>query len=329
MREHAAIGVDIGGTKTLCALLNPRFKILRQCKFKTSPPDGRVKFMEQLNGCIQKVGKQAEAEGLEVVGIGIACAGRVDREAGKIISAPNIVWLENFLIARALKRSTGLGSVIGNDVQLALDAEHQLGVAVDCSDVLGVFFGTGVGGAAIFDGRLYYGASGVGGQVGGILAHSIGGADTLESHGTLDRIASKNAIAGAALGMGVKQWAPHLYREVGTDLSKVTWGALARARKRGDRHIEELVRSRMRMAAITLSSVVNFMNPDMLVLGGGLTEEMPQLVRSEIENGLRDYLEPEVKRKLKVKTARFGNRAGAVGAARIALKKFGEKGGRS
>ncbi|HEV8544177.1 MAG TPA: ROK family protein [Verrucomicrobiae bacterium] len=322
MRERAVIGVDIGGTKTLCALINERFKLRQYFKFKTSPPDGRPKFMQELGNSIEMLKRRAAREHLEVVGIGLACAGKVDSETGKIINAPNVLWLEGFQIGRALKRATGLNSVMGNDVQLALEAEHQLGVAVGCSNVLGVFFGTGVGGAALFNGKLYRGASGAGGQVGGILAHSLGGADTPESHGTLDRIASKAAIAGAALGMGLKQWAPHLYREVGSDLSKVTWGALARARKKGDRHIEDLVRSRIRVAAITLSSIINFMNPEMLVLGGGLTEELPQLVRSETEVGLRDYLEPEVKAALKIKTAQFGNRAGAIGAASLALKKF-------
>jgi glucokinase len=215
-----------------------------------------------------------------------------------------------------------LESVIGNDVELALYGEQQLGVAKGCSQVLGVFFGTGVGGAAIINGRIYHGASGHGGNVGATLTHQIGGADGLESHGILDRIASKAAIAGAAIGMGVKQWAPNLYKEVGTDISKVTWGSLARARKAGDKKVEELIRSRLRVVGVALSSIVNFLNPEMLVLGGGLTEEMPKLIVSELENGLREYLSPEVSRKLKIKSAKFGNRAGVIGAAKLAFKKL-------
>ena len=109
---------------------------------------------------------------------------------------------------------------------------------------------------------------------------------------------------------------------MGTDLSKVTWGALRRAIRKGDAHIEDLLRARLRIVGSALSNIVNFMNPEMLVLGGGLSEEMPQLVRSEIDRGLRKYLPPEISKPLAIKVARFKNKAGAMGAARLA---FGAK----
>lgn len=323
MGERAVIGVDIGGTKTLCVLLSEKFEELEKIKFRTSAPEGRAVFMKRLLTACRELGTKAKKLKMELAGIGLACAGEVDRKTCTIVAAPNILWLERFQIGRVFKREMHLDSIIGNDVQLALYCEHELGNAMGCSHVLGVFFGTGVGGAAIINGKLYHGASGMGGQVGSVLTHPIGGAETLESHGMLDRIASKAAIGGAALGMGVKQWAPNLFKETGTDLSKVSWGALARARKKGDRQIEELIRSRMRVVGIALSSVVNFMNPEMLILGGGLTEEMPRLIQSEVESGLREYLVPAVSKQLKVKVAKFGNRAGAIGAGKLAFKKFG------
>jgi glucokinase len=283
---------------------------------------GRRAFSKRLAEAVQQLAAHAQKAEMELIGVGIASAGRVDCEKRLIVESPNILCLEGFDIGRVVKRAVKLESVIGNDVQLALYGEHQLGVAKECQHVLGVFFGTGVGGAAIIDGRLFEGASGHGGQVGATLTHSIGGAETLESHGILDRIASKAAIAGAAIGMGVKQWAPNLYKEVGTDISLVSWGALSRARKAGDKQIDDLVRGRLRVVGIALSSIVNFMNPEMLVLGGGLTEEMPRLVVPAVESGMREYLVPEVSRKLKIKAAKFGNRAGALGAAKLAFKEL-------
>ncbi|MGZ8900991.1 MAG: ROK family protein [Limisphaerales bacterium] len=322
MAKRAAIGIDIGGTKTLCALVSDRFEILQQVKFLTSPEEGRREFSKSLTAAATALAREAHKRELRLVGIGIASAGRVDRKHCTITSSPNILWLEGFRVGAILKKAVKLESVIGNDVQLALYGEQQLGIAAGCSQVLGVFFGTGVGGAAIVNGRIYRGASGAGGNVGATLTHQIGGVDGLESHGMLDRIASKGAIAGAAIGMGLKQWAPHLYKEVGTDISKVTWGSIARARKSGDKKVEELIRSRLRVAGIALSSIVNFLNPEMLVLGGGLTEELPRLVVSGVERGLREYLTPEVSRKLKIRAAKFGNKAGVIGAARLAFKKL-------
>jgi glucokinase len=323
MAKRGAIGIDVGGTKTLCLLVDERFRILKEIKFKTAPEDGRARFAKRLrNATAELVARSKKAE-LQLVGIGIACAGQVDPDKGLIVECPNVPPLEGFQIGRALRQETKLDSVLGNDVQLALYGEHQLGVAVGCKHVLGVFFGTGVGGAAILQNKLYTGASGTGGQVGATLTHSIGGADALESHGKLDRVASKAAITGAAIGMGAKQWAPNLFKEVGTDISKVSWGALARARQAGDKQIDHLLRARLQVVGIALSSIVNFLNPEMLVLGGGLTEEMPRMVLSAVERGLREYLEPEVSRTLKVKHAKFGNKAGAIGAAKFAFQELG------
>jgi len=323
MGKRAVLGIDIGGTKTLCALIDERFRLVDQSKFKTAPAEGKDAFLKRFLDVVKRLCVRARQEKLKLVGAGIAIAGRVDFKNKVIKRSPNILFLEGVAIGRILKKAVDLDCVVGNDVQLAIYAEHQLGVAAGKNNVLGVFFGTGVGGAAIINGRVYRGTTGHGGQVGAILAHSMGGAETLDSHGMLDRIASKSAIAGAALAMGVKQWAPHLYKEVGSDISKVSWGALARARKKGDRHVEGLIRARMKAAGIALSSVVNFLNPEMLVLGGGLTEEMPKLVVAEVENGLREFLVPEVSKVLTVKPAKFANNAGAIGAAKLAFKKLG------
>jgi glucokinase len=178
-----------------------------------------------------------------------------------------------------------------------------------------------VGGAAIINDKLYTGASGFGGQVGGLVAQPVGGPEAALSHGIVDRIASKSAIASEALVMAIKNWAPYLHREVGTDLSKITWGILERAIKHGDDRIEEMLRARMRVVGIALANVVNFLNPEMLVLGGGLVGQMPELVIEEIESGLRDYLTPEVSKAVRVKAAKLGGQAVAVGAAHQALTK--------
>lgn len=324
MGKFSAIGIDIGGTKTLCALIDHRFQIVEQVKFKTAPEEGPRKFKDRLRKAVEDLGGLARKRKEKLAGIGVASAGCVDIKNGLIKSSPNVVWLKDFAIGKFLKRVSKLDAVIGNDVQLGLYGEHQLGVAVDCENVLGVFFGTGVGGAVIINGKLYEGC-GHGGEVGATLTHQIGGAETLESHGTLDRIASKGAIAGAAISMGVKQWAPHLYREVGSDITKVTWGALSRARKAGDKQMDELIRSRLRVVGVALSSIVNFLNPKMLVLGGGLTEEMPKLVVPSVETGLREYLRPQVARTLEVKAAKFGNKAGVIGAAKRAFEHFEER----
>jgi glucokinase len=319
MRKPAAVGIDVGGTKTLCVLVDKQFRVRDQIKFKTVAEGGRSRFTRKLNEALGALVAGARAKGFEVVAVGIGCAGTVDHDEIQIRISPNLRMLENYLIGKQVRKVVKATMTIGNDVQTGIYAEHELGAAKGCDHVLGVFFGTGVGGAAIINKKVYIGACGFGGQVGGLVAQPVGGPGAALSHGIIDRIASKSAIASEALVMAIKNWAPYLHREVGTDLSKITWGILERAIKHGDNRIEEMLRARMRVVGISLSNVVNFMNPDMLVLGGGLVGQMARLVLEEIETGLREYLTPEVGKVLRIKTAKLGSNAVAIGAAHKAL----------
>lgn len=323
MSEHGSIGIDVGGTKTLCILTDDRLDPVAEVKFKTQPTLGVRRYTTQLHAAVRELKRAARKKDLALVGIGIGFAGQVDKRRCVVQTAPNIVALENYPIGDTLEEATGLKCVIRNDVHLGLYAEHQVGVAKGCNDVLGVFFGTGVGGAAIVNGRLHEGASGFGGQVGCLLAQPVGGPEAAQSHGIVDRIASKASIASEALQMAVRNWAPYLHKHVGTDLSKIGWGMLAKAIAKGDHRIEEMLCARMQVVGIALSNVVNFLNPEMLVLGGGLTDEMPKLVVSELAEGLRKHLVPEVDKALKIKAAKLGAMAVAVGAAKLALVELG------
>ena len=301
MSKSVALGIDIGGTKTLCVLVNRRCETLEVVRFKTASHEGLSKFKARLLEAVRSLEHTALARGDKLVGIGIGFAGSVNRKKGIIETSPNLLALEGFRLGDFLAKPLRTEVIIGNDVQMGVVAEHKLGAAVGCANVLGVFFGTGVGGAAIINHKIYRGASGRGGQVGSILAQPVGGPKAAQSHGILDRIASKAAIAGEALVMAVKDWAPYLHNKVGSDLSKVGWGIIRRAIEHGDDRVEEMLRARMNVVGIALSNVVNFLNPDMVVLGGGLVNEMPELVLAEIERGLREYLVPEVSQVLKVR----------------------------
>ena len=327
MNNAAALGIDVGGTKTLCLLVNSRCEPLEEIKFKTAPSEGRKEFTKNLLAAARALKRNADEKGLKFVGIGVGCAGSVDNQAGRILVAPNLLCLEDYPIAKHLRRVIKAKVIMGNDVHLGLHAEHQLGAAKGCTHVLGVFFGTGVGGAAILNDEVYVGASRLGGQVGHILAQPVGGREAALSHGIVDRIASKDAIAGEALVMAVKDWAPYLHKKVGTDLSKIGWRTLKRAIKYGDSRIEEMLRARMRVVGIALSSIVNFLNPQLVVLGGGLMDEMAKLVLSEVEARLREHLMPEISKAVLVKPGKLHGAAVALGAAHLALEGWRKRNG--
>jgi len=320
MNKVAALGIDVGGTKTLCLLVNSHCEPLEEIKFKTAPEEGRTEFTKNLLRAVAELKSISDERKLKIVGIGVGCAGSVDKANGRIETAPNLICLEDYPIAKHLRRAIKTKVTLDNDVHMGLYAEHKLGAAKGCSYALGVFFGTGVGGAVILDGKIYTGATGFGGQIGHILAQPVGGREAALSHGIVDRIASKAAIAGEALVMAVKDWAPYLHKRVGTDLSNITWRILKRAIKHGDDRIDEMLRARMRVVGIALSGIVNFLNLEMVVLGGGLMDEMPKLVLSEVEAGLREHLMPEISKVVLLRPAKLRGASVALGAAHRALE---------
>jgi glucokinase len=319
MRRRGALGVDIGGTKSLFALFDEDYAVVEAIKLKTNPDKGRKAFTEALTEAIEQLVEKAHEANLVLAGVGAGVAGQVDVAAGAMATCPNVPFLAGYPFCERLSALAGVEAILVNDVQAGLYAEHQLGVARGRKHVLGVFIGTGIGGALIIDGKLHTGASGHAGDIGHYLLHAIGPLTGSQREGVLDDVASRTGIAGDAATLALKQWAPHLLEHAGTDVARITSGDLARAIEAGDEALEELVRSRARTVGIALSNFVDFINPDMIVLGGGLVEAMPELELEEIRAGIERHSAPEAFAAVTLAVASLGDHAVTTGAAKLAV----------
>ena len=316
--SRGVIGIDLGGTKTLLALFDERFNLITEIKMKTEPEKSGKRFMERVLNALHTLLSRADADGMKVMGVGLGCAGLIDEENGVIVASPNIPFLKKFPIAQTIEHATGLRVRIRNDVQAGLYGEHQLGAARGCRTAIGVFIGTGIGGALIVKGNLHRGVSGMAGELGRFLVAPMGPLSGSERHGILDDVASRTAIAAEAAALAAKQWAPSLLAEVGTDLANIRSNALARSIKAGDIHVEELVRSRSRLVGIAVANLVNFLAPDMVVFGGGLVEAMGEIIVPEAEAALKMFTDPLIFKHLRVAAAELGGHCITAGAAHMA-----------
>jgi glucokinase len=319
--KRAILGIDIGGTKTMFGLFDERFHVVDELKIKTRA-DKEKAFTRGLEESVASLLSSAHKRGLTVVGVGVGCAGTIDRETELLTVSPNIPFLKGYPLKMRLARMTGTPVFLGNDVHMGLYGEQQLGAAKGLKHVLGVFFGTGIGGAVIIDGKLYEGANGAAGEIGHTLMSPLGHLAGSERQGVLDDFASRNAIAGEAASMAAKHMAPHLYKEAGADVDKINSSALARAIEAGDKKLEEMVRSRARMAGIVLSNLVDFLSPEMVVLGGGLVEKMPALFRKEFSSGIRAHTNADVRDRVKIAVIELEGHSVSAGAAKMAWHRF-------
>ena len=322
-RKRAHIGIDIGGTKSLYALFDDSFEVLAEEKLRTHPDDGgAAEFTRAMSKAVKSLMAEAKRKGLEVRRVGVGCAGDIDMKNGIVRESPNLRFLDGYDLHDRLEKLTDAKVFVGHDVQAALYGEYRRGAAKKGRHVIGVWLGTGVGGALIIDGRLHLGATGYAGDIGNYLLHAVEGHEIVNRKEVLDSVASRTAIAGEAATLAAKHRAPSLRKSAGTDVTEIKAGDLADSIKKGDKAVEKLVRSRAGLVGMALSNLVDFLNPDTIVLGGGLVEAMPRLMKNEIEKAIAGHCAPKAAKALKVVTAKLEGHAGTVGAACLAVDMF-------
>lgn len=315
---QASIGVDIGGSKVLFDLLDDRFRVVKSCKMATCPEKGEKRFTREFRACLNDILRTARSRKLQLRCAGVGCAGIADTEAGILMESPNIPFIKDYDLAGKLSRWTGAPSLIGNDVQMGLYGEFKLGAARGKQSAIALFIGTGIGGAVVIDGKLHRGASGLAGEVGHFLVDAHGPLSGSERHGLLDDVASRTAIAAVAASYAAKNWAPNLLKLAGADVMAIKAGKLAIAVRKGDREIEELIRSRSRIVGVVMANLVNFLSPECVVMGGGLVDALGWIIVPEAEAAMRRYALPLVAERCRVVPSKLRDHAVAVGAARWA-----------
>ncbi len=323
--RQGSIGIDIGGTKSLYCLFDNKFEVLAQEKLQTHPERGQARaFTKTLGKTMRKLMAEAKRRRLKVKYVGVGCAGDIDFRRGVIRKSPNLSFLENYPLRDKLERLTKAKVFVGHDVQSALYGELKLGAARHARHVIGVWLGTGVGGALVLNRKIHLGVSGQAGDLGNYLLHAVDVSQELPRKEVLDNVASRTAMAGDAAALAASHRAPRLQKSVGTDVSDIKASALADSIRHGDKAVEKLVNSRAGVVGAALSNLVDFLNPDMIVLGGGLVEALPSVMRRQISKAIAAHCSPKAAKAAKVRVAKLIENAGTVGAACLAIDMFSD-----
>ena len=310
------VGFDLGGTKMMATVFNERFKPLASEKVKTRAQSGPRQVLSRLLDTIQAAVGQAHLKMSDISGIGVGCPGPLDLDRGVILTAPNLGW-HNVPLKNTLEKRFGCPATIANDVDAGLYGEYRFGAAQKARCALGVFPGTGLGGACVYEGKLFRGKKGSCMEIGHIPVEPGGRLCGCGQRGCLETIASRLGIAAEAAMAAHRGEAPHLLGLAGTDIGAMKSGALAKAIEAGDRVVEQIVRHAARKLGGALAGVVNLLAPDVLVLGGGLVEAMPNLFLGEVRRAIEDKAMKMYSDDLKIVPARLGDAATAMGAAAL------------
>jgi glucokinase len=322
-KKRYVIGYDLGGTKILAVLFDRHFRPLAEIKSKSKPQKGQHNFLKTLKKSYDYLLHEAGVKRSEIAGIGMGCPGLIDEARGLVLSSPNLGFMGNMPLSARVRQMTGLPVVLGNDVNIGLFGEHQFGAAKGYNHVIGIFIGTGIGGALIMNGELYAGVNGGAGEIGHIQIERDGPRCGCGRLGCFEALCSRLSIATEAAALAARQLAPTLRKLAGTDPLDIKSGQLAQAIRAGDRAVEDLLRRKSRVVGRVMADVVNLLNPEMVVLGGGLVEAIPRLIVQEATAEMRAQAMPGLVKNVKVAAAKLGDHAIVMGAAKRAWDKFG------
>lgn len=315
--ESHWLGFDLGGTKMLAAVFDGDFRVVASVRAKTQGAEGTKEVLERIRSAISDALVKAGLDKDDLRGIGVGCPGPLDLDRGIILHAPNLAW-HDVPLKETLERKFQCRTVVANDVDAGTFGEYRFGAGRGARCLLGIFPGTGIGGACVYEGRIIRGRTGSCMEIGHVRVEADGRLCGCGQRGCLESVASRLAISAEAAAAVYRGEAPALRRLAGTDLAEIKSGTLAKAIKAGDSAIEAIVRSAARRIGLAVADAVNLLAPDVVVLGGGLVEAMPDLILGEARKALCGRAMKAFTKDLKIVPAELGDNATAMGAAALA-----------
>lgn len=324
--ERYWVGFDLGGTKMLAKVFDDHFKSLGKSRNKTKGYDGPKVGLDRIVKTIQEALDSADLKKGQVSGIGIGCPGPLDLQRGIIHDAPNLGW-KDVHVKEHLEKSFGCPVEMLNDVDAGVYGEYCHGAARNTRTVVGVFPGTGIGGGCVYDGQIIRGKKASCMEIGHVQVAPEGPLCGCGRRGCLEAVASRLVIASQAAAAAYRGQAPYLMETAGSDLKNIRSGALAASIAAGDTQVENLVREAARHIGRAVAGVVNLMGPDVVILGGGLVEAMPELYVAEVSVTAKKRALPTLANSFEVVAAELGDDAAVIGAATWSRRSVLENGG--
>ena len=313
-------GIDLGGTKIQTAIVDPAGKVQGEARQATPTTGGPADVAEAMAAAMKEAADAAGVKSSELEGVGIGSPGDADEKTGVVSGARNLPgWNGSFPLGETLSKALGTKVRVGNDVQVATEAEFHLGAAREFSSLLGVFWGTGVGGGLVLDGKPWLGR-GAAGEIGHMVIKRGGAKCPCGRKGCMEAYAGRGAMEAEARRQhseGVKTDLFKLMEKHGKD--RLTSGVWERALDDGDDLTEKLIERAVEALGTGIASAVNLIDPEAVVLGGGLGIRFGARLMDPLTKEMGKHLFVD-ERPPAVRVASLGDLGGAIGASLLVAR---------
>jgi glucokinase len=293
------IGLDVGGTNIKGVLMSGR-KIIAKIKIATKSRTDKNLLVGQIIDCINNL----KAKTSKIEKIGIAIAGPIDFKKQQVLNPPNLVALKGLKLGELIRDKFGIKTILDHDVNCFVLAEAVLGAGRNYQSVFGITLGTGVGGGMVINKKIYHGAHGSSGEVGHM---------TIDKNGRKCRCGNRGCLEPYVCDVGIKQTAKDIFKKQIDSLRM--FDDLA---KKGDRRAIKLYDTVGKYLGIGLANVVDAINPEVIVIGGGIMRAGKFILEPAKEEMKKNILSQNAK-KTKILKSKLGKFAGAIGATLLNL----------
>lgn len=316
------LAADLGGTHLRAATVDARGVIHERVKQQTPKAEKADEIVRAILAAARECESRTAARGARIRAISVVVPGTVQVESGIVTKAPNVPCLDGFRLAAALTSELQWPALLENDANAAGVGEMWQGAGREHRTIICVTLGTGVGGGLILDGKLWRGADGAAGEIGHIGVEPFGVACPCGSRGCLEVYASATAIVRMTREASPRYPNSPLHKSEYLTAEKVYESGLA-----GDEMALEVFRRMGVYLGIGLASLINVLNPEAIVIGGGVAAGWDLFI-GHVREQVAERAFPIPARRATIIRAERGDDAGLLGAAYIAFQQQSLSGGR-
>jgi glucokinase len=308
-------GIDLGGTKIQAVVVDADNEALGQSRRPTPTTGGPPDVAREMEAALREAAAQAGLGTRDLAGVGVGSPGDADESTGVVSDARNLPgWIGPFPLGEQLSGDFGVPVRVGNDVTVAVQGEFELGAAKEFNTILGVWWGTGVGGGLMLDGKPWLGR-GAAAEIGHVVVKRGGARCTCGRKGCMEAYAGRLAMeikARKEVQGGAKTNLFEIMEERGRD--RLTSGVWERALKHGDDLATRLIDRAVKALGAGVASCVNVIDPEAVIIGGGLGVRLGDKYVSRIAARMHPHLFVD-DRPPAIRLAALGDLGGAIGAA--------------
>jgi glucokinase len=306
-------GIDLGGTKIQTVIVDAAGEVRGEARAPTPTSGGPVDVAAAIEKSLREAAAAAKVDPGQLTGIGLGAPGTVSA-AGVVSNAGNLPgWEDSFPLGETLATALGAPVRAGNDVQVAVEGEFALGAGREFSSLLGVWWGTGVGGGIVLDGKPWLGRGGAG-EIGHVVVERGGARCPCGRRGCMEAYAGRAAMEAEARRRHEDGAKTDLFKLMHKhDKPRLTSGIWERALDHGDELAEQLIDRAIEALGTGIASAVNLLDVEAVVIGGGLGERLGDRYADELAAEMGKHLFVD-ERPPAIRVAELGNLGGAIGA---------------